>query len=121
MSDNEESTRPARLLITHHTVDGVRVVALAGEIDHTSRDVLSAALMPPHGAASPRIVADLEGVTFLDSSGINILIVAHRQAAGAQGWLRIAGAQDAVLRVLTLVGIDTFIPCHPTLDQALTA
>ncbi|WP_435972319.1 STAS domain-containing protein [Streptomyces sp. Qhu_M48] len=121
MSGNEETDRPARLLITHRTVDGVRVVALAGEIDHTSREALSAALMPPHGAAPPRIVADLEGVTFLDSSGINVFIFAHRQAEGARGWLRIAAAQDGVLRVLTLVGIDTVIPCHPTLDQALTA
>jgi stage II sporulation protein AA (anti-sigma F factor antagonist) len=39
----------------------------------------------------------------------------------AGGWLRVAGAQPSVLGVLQLVGVDTFIDCHPTTEQALTA
>jgi anti-anti-sigma regulatory factor len=39
----------------------------------------------------------------------------------AQGWLRIAGAQESVLRLLEIVGLDEVIGCHPTVDQALTA
>lgn len=71
------------------------------------------------GTAPPRIVADLSGVTFMDSSGINVFVTAHRRASGAQGWLRIAGAQESVVRLLHLVGIDEIIPCRPTLKQAL--
>jgi stage II sporulation protein AA (anti-sigma F factor antagonist) len=35
------------------------------------------------------------------------------------GWLRLAGAAPPVLRVIQLVGIDGFIECHPTVQQAL--
>ncbi len=66
-------------------------------------------------------MADLSGVTFMDSSGINVFVAAYQQVSGVQGWLRIAGAQESVLRVLQMVGIDTLIPCHPTLEQALNA
>jgi hypothetical protein len=37
----------------------------------------------------------------------------------AQGWLRLAGAQNSVLRVLGLVGLDQVIGCHPAVEQAL--
>lgn len=49
----------------HHLVEGV--------VAHQQGDL-----------AVPDLVADLEGVTFLDSSGINVFIFAHRQAAGAR-------------------------------------
>ncbi|MGW1671349.1 STAS domain-containing protein [Streptomyces sp. NPDC002324] len=120
MTAIEKADRPGRLSIEHHVVDDVRVVTLRGEIDHDVKDVFDDALLfdadtvPP-----PRIVVDLGGVTFMDSSGINVLVAAHRRVSGERGWLRIAAAQESVVRVLQLVGIDTFIPCHPTTEQAL--
>ncbi|MFE5190267.1 hypothetical protein [Streptomyces sp. NPDC056628] len=39
----------------------------------------------------------------------------------AAGWVRIAGAQESVLRVLQLTGVDNIIGCYPTTEQALTA
>jgi stage II sporulation protein AA (anti-sigma F factor antagonist) len=119
VSQLEEADRPGRLHAEHHMTAGVRVVTLRGEIDHDVRDVLSEALLIEDGAAAPRIVADLSGVTFMDSSGINVFVAAHQQVSRADGWVRIAGAQESVLRVLQLVGVDTLIPCHPTTEQAL--
>ncbi|MEU6621977.1 STAS domain-containing protein [Streptomyces litmocidini] len=120
MPSNEETARTERLSAAHYMVDGVRIVTLQGEIDHTTKNVLHNALLPPDDtAAPPRIVADMAGVTFLDSSGLNILISVHRHVSEAQGWLRIAAAQKAVQRVLSLVGLDTVIPCHLTVADAL--
>ncbi|MGW5331057.1 STAS domain-containing protein [Streptomyces sp. NPDC004014] len=64
-------------------------------------------------------MVDLGQVAFMDSSGINVLIAAHRVLTGAGGWLRLAGATGVVLRTLQLVGVDTVIDCHETLHQAL--
>ncbi|WP_328475552.1 STAS domain-containing protein [Streptomyces sp. NBC_00377] len=73
-----------------------------------------------YGSAPPsRIVVDLGGGTFMDSSGINVFVTTHKAVSSKAGWLRIAAAQTPVLRVLRLVGIDTFITCHPTVEQAL--
>ncbi|WP_328493451.1 STAS domain-containing protein [Streptomyces sp. NBC_00414] len=119
MTDIQEPARPGQLSADHTTLNGVLVVRLHGEIDHTVKDQFSNALLPRDGAAPLRIVADLSGVTFMDSSGINTLITTHQKASAAQGWLRIAGAQEAVQRVLHIVGVDQFIDCHPSLEQAL--
>ncbi|MFD9395294.1 STAS domain-containing protein [Streptomyces sp. NPDC060000] len=120
MSNIQKEDRPGRLSIQPEVVDGVLVVTVHGEIDHDVKDVLSQALMSEDGTTPPRIVADLSGVTFMDSSGINVFVTAHRRVSSAQGWLRIAGAQESVVRLLHLVGIDEVIPCHPTIEQALS-
>ncbi|MFF7549615.1 STAS domain-containing protein [Streptomyces canus] len=122
MTDNQKADRPGRLFVKRKVVDGVLVVIVQGEIDYDVKDALSEALMSADGTvAPPRIVADLSGVSFMDSSGINVFIAAYQQVDGAQGWLRIAGAQGPVLRVLAMVGVDALIPCHPTVEQALNA
>ncbi|MFD6174796.1 STAS domain-containing protein [Streptomyces coeruleorubidus] len=120
MAHTEQADRPHRLCAEQRLVEGIRVVTLRGEIDHDVQDVLSQALLGPDGAMPPRIIADLSGVTFMDSSGINVFVTAHQQVSSQDGWVRIAGAQPSVLRVLQLVGVDTLIPCHPTTEQALT-
>ncbi|MFE7930123.1 STAS domain-containing protein [Streptomyces sp. NPDC057456] len=120
MTDIEKADRPGSLSVAHRVVDGVRVVTVHGEIDHDVKDVLREALLCEDGAVPPlRVVADLSGVTFMDSSGINVFLAAYRQVTGAQGWLRIAAAQEPVLHVLRLVGVDALLACHPTTEQAL--
>ncbi|MFF4898074.1 STAS domain-containing protein [Streptomyces sp. NPDC001068] len=118
MTDAHPNQR-GQLTVSESTVAGIRVVALRGELDHTTRALAGGALTPPAGATVPRTVADLSHLTFMDSAGINALIAAYRASADAQGWLRVACAQPTVLRVLQLVGIDALIPCLPTVREAL--
>ncbi|WP_062646310.1 STAS domain-containing protein [Streptomyces maremycinicus] len=120
MTDTEQADRPDRFSAEHRMIGGVRVVTVRGEIDHEVGELLSAALLSGYGEAAPsRIVVDLSGVTFMDSSGINVFVTAHQAVSGGAGWLRIAAARKPVLRVLGLTGIDALVTCHPTLEQAL--
>ncbi|MFD7004128.1 STAS domain-containing protein [Streptomyces mirabilis] len=120
MSNIQKEDRPDRFSVKPEVVDGVLVVTVQGEIDHAVKDLLSQALLSEDGTVPPpRIVADLSDVTFMDSSSINVFISAHHRASNAQGWLRIAGPQESVVRLLHLVGIDQIIDCHPTVEQAL--
>ncbi|MCZ0210712.1 STAS domain-containing protein [Streptomyces sp. UMAF16] len=115
MTDTEQV---GGLSVVATSTDGIRVLTLAGEIDHHTGDQLRRAL-DVTGAARPRIVIDMCQVTFMDSTGINILIAAYQAVSGAGGWLRLAAPTDSVLRVLQLVGIDAVIDCRETLRQAL--
>jgi stage II sporulation protein AA (anti-sigma F factor antagonist) len=80
---------------------------------------LTRALSVADAPEGHRVVIDLSQVTFMDSSGVNALIAAHQSALAAQGWLRLVVVRGAVLRTLQLVGLDTVVPCHPTLEDAL--
>ena len=121
MTNNRRAQRPGGLTITSALVDGIRVITVRGEIDHYTGDPLRQALSLAEGTAVPRTVVDLGGVTFMDSSGINILINALHAVLDADGWLRLAGPTEAVLRTLQLVGVDQVIDCYPNLRDALNA
>ncbi|MFI8194739.1 STAS domain-containing protein [Streptomyces sp. NPDC085946] len=97
---------------------GIRVLTVAGEIDHHTGDRLRQAL-DVTDTTRPRIVIDMRRVAFMDSSGINILIAAHQNITAAGGWLRLAGPTPAVRRVLQLVGINQLLDCRDTLHHAL--
>ncbi|MCX4238443.1 STAS domain-containing protein [Streptomyces sp. NPDC020707] len=121
MTPIQSVDQPGRLSVEHSAIGGIRVVTVRGEIDHTVKDMLGKALLPPDGTTRPRTVVDLSGVTFMDSSGISVFIGAYQAVSATEGWLRIAGAQESVLRILQIVGMDTLISCHPTIEQAVNA
>ncbi|MFE4423891.1 STAS domain-containing protein [Streptomyces sp. NPDC056817] len=69
-----------------------------------------------------KALAEVAGkVTFMGSSGINTLLSAHQVLGQADGWLRLAGTRDCVMRPFQFVGLDTVIDCYTTLSGALNA
>lgn len=63
----------------------------------------------------------MTATTFCDSSGISMLVRAHKQAAANNTQLRLVVPSTTVLRALTLVGINDLLPIYPSLSQALAA
>jgi anti-anti-sigma factor len=95
------SPLPEELRIVERIADGRRVIALCGELD-----LSNAALLEERLAGKIDTVLDLSGLSFIDSSGISVLITTA-QRARSQAWTFSAqNAQPAVLRVIKLVGID---------------
>ena len=97
------------------------VVALPTEIDMASAgragEQLGAALAP--GVRT--VIADMTATTFCDSSGISMLVRAHRQAAASRTELRLAVPATAVRRVRALAGMDQLLAIYPSRSQALAA
>lgn len=120
MADNQKAVDRGGLSVIRTDTDGVIVLGLHGEIDYQTVDALTQAIPSAGADAAQRIVVDMSQVTFMDSSGVNALIIAYQAATAGNGWLRLAGVRGAVLRTLQLVGIDSVITCHPTVEDALT-
>ncbi|WP_339134977.1 STAS domain-containing protein [Streptomyces sp. f51] len=120
MADNHHPAgQPMRLSITPVTVDGIRVLVVAGELDADNTGTLRQALRAEEDGAAALTVLDLGAVTFMDSSAINVLIAANRDATAAGGQLRMAALSEPVQRVVAIVGLDTIVACYPTVAQAL--
>jgi anti-sigma B factor antagonist len=97
--------------------DGVAVLRLAGDVDVSQ----SLAVRDAVGAAIERgtpVVVDLSGVRFIDSSGIGILVTAHRRAPEA---FAVAGAVEAVRRALELTRTDRILRLFDSVDEAVAA
>ncbi|MEU3550583.1 MULTISPECIES: STAS domain-containing protein [Streptomyces] len=118
MTGREQAAHTGRLSVVATATDGIRVLSLAGELDHDTGEALRQAL-DVTGTARPRIVVDMRQVTFMDSTGINIFVAAYQAVTRASGWIRLAAPTEAVLRTLQLVGVHDLIECRPTLHEAL--
>ncbi|MBR8740550.1 STAS domain-containing protein [Nocardiopsis sp. MG754419] len=99
-----------------------RVLALDGEIDMATearfQDAVTEALTTqPFG----RVVLDCTELRFIDSSGLRVLIRAHKFAKEQRALLVIASAPPRVLQTLRITSLDTRIPVFGSVAQALAA
>ncbi|MEV5975144.1 STAS domain-containing protein [Streptomyces sp. NPDC051921] len=94
-------------LTTREDPDGT-VLALSGEMDLASRPALEEAtrVTPPGGST---LCLDMSGVTFMDSSGLNFLLMLQRRLAADSSRLVLTGIREEPLRVLTLTGADAIL------------
>lgn len=65
-----------------------------------------------------RVVLDLAGVSFLDSTGIGIIIMCAANLKDAAGGLRISGATGGVSKTLELCCIPGIVPMFATVEEA---
>jgi len=106
---------------TREAADGVRVLALAGDVDHDSVPRVRDAVEAAWEDGRTRIVLDLTLVTFCDSAGLGLFVEAHRRAGAHGGWFRLAAPGGPVQYVLDATNLAHYLAVHPTVDDALTA
>ena len=94
------------------------VVTMPAEIDVTNAETIQPGLLSAASLGAAVLVIDMSGTTFCDSAGVGAIIAAQKQATVTGTQLRLVAT--AVLRILTLVGVDQLIPIYPTLEAALT-
>jgi stage II sporulation protein AA (anti-sigma F factor antagonist) len=119
VAETQQAENERGLSIGRTSSADLRILTVSGEIDEDAAPQLKQALVWDDATGAQRTVMDMREVTFMDSSGINALILAHQHAHSTQGWLRLAAATDPVLRVLRIVGLNHVIACHPTIQEAL--
>jgi anti-anti-sigma factor len=97
------------------------VVSVAGEVDLETASELGDHALDALREVSPHVVVDLSGVTFMDSTGLKVLLTIQRRAQLAGGSFAVAGATRSVRKVLTLTGLDQTFALHDTVDEAIGA
>ena len=96
---------------------GTTVVAVSGEIDVFTAPQLREVLMGAIEQGCQRLVVDLEGVEFLDSTGLAVLVAGLKRVREAGGDLHLVCTRDHILRVLDLTGLDKVLAVHPDLES----
>ncbi|HUD39108.1 MAG TPA: STAS domain-containing protein [Streptosporangiaceae bacterium] len=97
--------------------DGRVIVSLRGELDVTFAAGIAASLAEI-AARACQIIVDLEGLEFIDSSGLAALARARSHARHAGGDLLLAAPQQQVLRLLTLTRLMDVFSVHACVDDA---
>jgi len=98
--------------------DGTVVVALYGKLDIVDAAEVAAGLVAAL-VREPRIIVDLAGLDFIDSSGIAALAYARRHARQAGGDLVLAAPRPRVLRILAVTRLIDDFRVHDSVEEAV--
>src|SRR5437016_5596808 len=93
------------------------VVRLAGELDLYNAEDARAALTEASGRSPERVVVDLGEVTFVDSTGLGVLVEARTKLPNRRALL-LAAPQIETRRALEVSGLDRYLPVHETVEEA---
>jgi anti-sigma B factor antagonist len=88
--------------------DGIARVSVHGEIDVATVPALQLRLRDLRGPGS-HVVLDLDGVAFMDSAGLRVIVDEHR-AAAAGGWrFSLSGGSQDVRRLIDIAGLTPHV------------
>jgi anti-anti-sigma factor len=97
--------------------EGTVLVRITGDLDlATSPRVDDALASAP---VAERVVIDLTGCTFVDSSGMRVLVQVARDAPGSGRGVSLVAPGAGIRRVLEISGVDTLLPVHSSVADAL--
>ncbi len=106
---------------TRKTDAGITVVVPNGRLDVAGAPTLMAAIGDVvKDDGTPRLVIDLEGVSFVDSTGLGSVVAAMKLVRGSKGDIRLAAPNQQVRVVLELTTLDRVFAYYPTVEDALT-
>ena len=98
----------------------VPVLSIVGEVDLATvprlRDQLVRVAADHPGVP---VVADLDGVTFMDSTGLGVLVGSQRRIRGGGGELHLVVSSPRLVDLLALTRLDAVFPIHATLSAAM--
>jgi anti-sigma B factor antagonist len=107
----------SRVQVTIGSAGQAVVVRVAGDVDSETADSVERTLRDQLADATVLIV-DLLGVDFLASAGLNALVLVHRQALTDDVPFAVVADQNAVLRPITVLGLDQALTVCPSIAQA---
>lgn len=96
--------------INAKTADRKLLLELSGEIDHHGvRDALRELELAVDAALPAKLVLDLAGVTFMDSSGIALILRAQQRMQLLDGSLLVCNVPPQAWRVLDVAGVGRLV------------
>ncbi len=95
------------------------ILTVVGEIDLYTAPRLQAEFTRLLETGPDRVVIDMSGVEFCDSTGMNVLLSALKRMRERGGRLEVASPRPAVRKILQVTGLDSVFTVHDTIPAEL--
>jgi len=115
-----DAVQRPRLELHTISLDGQAVVAIAGEVDPSTTEQFASGIEAAFSQA-PRVVLDLRDVTFMDSTGLRVLIQAQQHHDHGREALVLRSPGAFLHRLLTITGVDQLFTIEADPIQADSA
>jgi anti-sigma B factor antagonist len=97
------------------------VLRVTGEIDVYTAPLLRERVIHLVDEGARHIIVDLRGVTFLDSTGLGVLVGSLKRLRSHEGSLRVVIDADRILRIFRITGLVSVFALHPSVEEAVSA
>lgn len=114
MAEESPAIAPLTIVTTRSASDTVRIY-LAGEIDLATGRQLQGALLAVIDAAAPgtEVRVDLARVTFIDATGVGVLVRSRQAARDAALEFSVHNPQGMVQRIIDVLGLVDLLGITP--------
>jgi len=93
------------------------VITVSGEVDLASSPDLDAAIIAAIESGSSSLAIDLTDVSFMDSSGLGVIVRGLKRCREADKDLDLVITNERVLKVFGITGLDQVIPIHDSIED----
>jgi anti-sigma B factor antagonist len=100
-------------------VGGVPLVELEGEIDLSTAAVFKETVYEVIEAGKADVVIDLNGLEFMDSTGLGVLVAALKKTRTEGGSIKLICGKRNILKVFTITGLDKVFSIYDNLQRCL--
>jgi len=107
--------------VEHRVEKGLTIVTISGEIDVFTSPRLRERLLDIIDDGALHLVVDLSEVTFLDSTGLGVLVGVYHRLRAREGSMSFVGVNERVRRVFRITQLTKIFMLHRTLEEALAA
>jgi len=109
------------MLNEYPIAQGQTVVEVSGEIDVYTAPRLRETLVSLVEAGNYRLIVDMEGVEFLDSTGLGVLVGGLKRVRAHDGGIDLVCTQGRILRIFRITGLSKVFNIFGTVDEALAS
>ncbi|WP_108661865.1 STAS domain-containing protein [Acuticoccus kandeliae] len=109
------------LTIVDEKVGDVLVVVPTGRIDSATAKTLETDMLGRLSAGETNLVVDLEGVNYISSAGLRVILLAGKKAKASGGAIRLCGLQPTILEVFEISGFLRLFEVTPGRPEAIAA
>jgi anti-sigma B factor antagonist len=106
-------------LNVHSDTPGFTVIEVGGEIDVYTAPKLREKLISLVEAGSYQLIVNMEGVEFLDSTGLGVLVGGLKRVRAQDGWIDLVCTQSRILRIFKITGLNKVFNIYDTVPEAI--
>ena len=105
--------------LSYTTIGPVTVVRMEGNLDSNSSPAAHDELTRLIDGGASRLLINLEGVGFVSSAGLRIIVSALKKLMDCEGGLRLSNLNDPVTQVFEISGLISVLEVFATEEEAL--